>query len=335
MPAWIVRIALRLVPTEKLAKWILGITIGVLAFFLLLFIAPFIVFTHIPLGKNSDHFQYYSKAVTTIESETSTDYQSGIKLDWQELMAIDAVLLEQNFDLSSESRALDIGWRFIEEDTEWIEDTCEVEERDDDGNIITDDDGNPVWEEEDCSYEVAVYYEKHFNDVLQDLVDEELINLDQIEDIERYTTFNLEQLLSSQTPQNWEPREGRYLWPVPNVFRITSAFGMRSDPIQGGIFYHDGIDIGVPIGESVVAIQSGIVIFAGDRGTAGNAILIQHASNTESRYYHLNDILVMLGEVVEAGQIIGRSGNTGRSTGPHLHFEIHKNGVPTDPLPYY
>lgn len=106
---------------------------------------------------------------------------------------------------------------------------------------------------------------------------------------------------------------------------ITSGFGSRS------LGWHNGIDIGVPMHTEVRAADGGIVIFAGYKGTFGKLVMIDHGRNTISYYAH-NDVLkVQKGDRVAQGQLISLSGNTGRSTGPHLHFEVRINGTPVNP----
>ena len=112
---------------------------------------------------------------------------------------------------------------------------------------------------------------------------------------------------------------------------VTSAFGWRRDPINGGAAFHGGIDIGVAYGQDVHAAGPGTVVFAGSRGGYGQMVSVKHPDGRETRYAHLSQELVRVGDVVEAGQVLGRSGSTGRSTGPHLHFEVLVDGHPVDP----
>ncbi|MDY7989815.1 M23 family metallopeptidase [Paenibacillus polymyxa] len=132
-------------------------------------------------------------------------------------------------------------------------------------------------------------------------------------------------------PDDWLPSGGDLLWPTPSSSRITSSFGIRVHPVTGETKMHNGIDIGAPERAPVLAVKAGIVVYAAPMGTAGNAIIIRHA-DMETRYYHLSRIDVANGQEVEAGQKIGEVGSTGRSTGPHLHFEVRVGGNPVDPL---
>lgn len=114
-------------------------------------------------------------------------------------------------------------------------------------------------------------------------------------------------------------------------FPITSRFGMRVHPITSKPRPHNGIDYGTPLGTPIKAADGGTVAYSGWMGGYGNTVDIRHCDNRLSRYAHLSTILVNRGAVAP-GQIVGRAGSTGNSTGPHLHFEVHVNGSPVDPL---
>lgn len=113
--------------------------------------------------------------------------------------------------------------------------------------------------------------------------------------------------------------------PVQGV--ITSGYGMRHDPIDGGMRHHNGVDIAVPTGTRVKAIAAGRVIESAAHGGYGNLVTVQHADGMVSMYGHNAQLEVKVGDQVEAGQTVALSGSTGRSTGPHVHFELWKNGV--------
>lgn len=119
----------------------------------------------------------------------------------------------------------------------------------------------------------------------------------------------------------------------PAAGPVTSGYGYRTHPITGVKRLHAGLDVGIPQGTSVVASASGVVQFAGNKGGYGNTIDILHCNGRLTRYAHLMDggILVQRGQKVSQGSLIGRSGSTGLSTGPHLHFEVHINGQTFDP----
>jgi|GEM_PF-2320886 len=128
--------------------------------------------------------------------------------------------------------------------------------------------------------------------------------------------------------------QNRY-WPVPGFQRISSDFGYRKDPFEGDIRFHRAIDIPAPMGTPIVAVTSGVVTknFLGE--SYGNLIEINHGHGIIARYAHNAENLVKVGDFVEKGDLIATVGSTGRSTGPHLHFELHINGLILDPLPWF
>jgi murein DD-endopeptidase MepM/ murein hydrolase activator NlpD len=119
--------------------------------------------------------------------------------------------------------------------------------------------------------------------------------------------------------------------PLQN-FRKTSGFGMRRDPLSGEQSFHTGVDLGCSVGTKVFAARAGKVIFTGYRGGYGNLVIIEHPCGYYSYYGHLSSIMVKVGQAVNPNNIIALSGNTGRTTGPHLHFEIRKNAKPVNPV---
>ena len=129
---------------------------------------------------------------------------------------------------------------------------------------------------------------------------------------------------------------GAMIWPVGvEGTYITSPYGNRLHPIQGVYRYHDGIDIGnAGYGAPVVAAADGVVTYTGVMGGYGNCVMINHGSGIVTLYGHGQEIKTTLGAVVKQGDIIMTVGSTGNSTGPHLHFEVRKNGLAVDPIPY-
>jgi len=123
------------------------------------------------------------------------------------------------------------------------------------------------------------------------------------------------------------------VWPT-EAHRITSGFGYRIDPFSRRASFHKGIDIGVDINTPIFATADGVVSLTGQDAAHGKHVIINHTKGIQTHYMHLNKILVNDGDSIKKGQQIALSGNTGRSTGPHLHYEIMKNGVPIDPKPY-
>jgi murein DD-endopeptidase MepM/ murein hydrolase activator NlpD len=115
------------------------------------------------------------------------------------------------------------------------------------------------------------------------------------------------------------------------VGRLTSAFGVRANPMGAGTEQHPGLDFGATAGTPIHAAREGVVRFAGDRGGYGKIVILDHGDGTETRYAHCQQLDVAEGTRVSEGQVIARVGSTGRSTGPHLHFEVRVRGAPVDP----
>ncbi len=132
---------------------------------------------------------------------------------------------------------------------------------------------------------------------------------------------------------------GNNAWAVeyayaPVAGTMTSPFGWRSDPLQGKQRFHSGIDIGAPHGTPVYTPQDGVVIFSGTHGGYGNVVVVQHAGDLFTLYGHNSYLMVKQGDRVGKGQMISLVGSTGRSTGPHLHFEVRQGNGYVNPLEY-
>jgi len=115
---------------------------------------------------------------------------------------------------------------------------------------------------------------------------------------------------------------------------VSSQFGKRVDSLTGKTAWHSGVDFAGRDGSDVIAVASGVVTFAGDRYGYGKLVEISHANGLVTRYAHHKALVVGAGEVVKKGETIGKMGSSGRSTGPHVHFEVLKNGRTVDPAKY-
>jgi murein DD-endopeptidase MepM/ murein hydrolase activator NlpD len=116
--------------------------------------------------------------------------------------------------------------------------------------------------------------------------------------------------------------------------RVTSQFGHRTDPINRSRSFHAGIDFGASHGTPIQAVASGKVILAGHQSAYGNVVVIEHRPGYRTLYAHASKLLVRAGQAVKAGDVIAKVGSTGRSTGAHLHFEVHHSGQRVDPNLY-
>src|SRR5437899_4059230 len=122
------------------------------------------------------------------------------------------------------------------------------------------------------------------------------------------------------------------LWPVEG--QVTGSFGERIDPFNGEGAFHSGIDIGSSLGQPVIAPADGMVLFADFMGGYGRAVIVDHGRGITTRYGHLGNFAVAPGQHVQRGDILGYVGLSGRSTGPHLHYEVRINDTPVNPHKY-
>jgi murein DD-endopeptidase MepM/ murein hydrolase activator NlpD len=122
------------------------------------------------------------------------------------------------------------------------------------------------------------------------------------------------------------------LWPV--IGHLTGTFGERMDPFSGEGAFHTGVDIATQYGDAVRAAGDGIVVEAGDRSGYGRVVVVDHGRGVTTWYGHLSSFNVIVGEQIRRGDTIGNVGVSGRSTGPHVHYEVRINGAPVNPMRY-
>ena len=115
---------------------------------------------------------------------------------------------------------------------------------------------------------------------------------------------------------------------------MSSRFGRRNDPFTGRVAWHQGVDFAGKDGAEIIAVASGVVTWSAERAGYGNLVEINHGNGFKTRYGHCKENLVKVGDVVKKGQIVALMGSSGRSTGPHVHFEVFKNGRAVDPASY-
>lgn len=133
------------------------------------------------------------------------------------------------------------------------------------------------------------------------------------------------------TPGVALPAPSSFSTPAFSLGKVSSAFGWRSDPLNGAMKFHKGMDIAMPVGQEVPVAQAGRVTFAGEQSGYGLTVMVEHRPGLVTRYAHLSELGVAAGDAVADGQTIGKSGASGRVTGAHLHFEVLEDGQPVDP----
>lgn len=294
---------------RQVIKGIVFLLLVPLMFLLFLFTAPLTIFERIPIV-SMDQARLYHDAAEAVSQSTDSPCDPGVTIPWQQVLAVDAVRLEQDFRHTSYSRAKKLAREFIEEDGKCTHCTGSGEDR------------------QCTSY--TTYRLLSLEEVTEKL------GLD-LQEVEKYLQFDLAFLLGEggYLPPDWKLVEGALRWPVPGHYMVTSPFGMRDHPVNGGIKPHEGIDVAAPINTPVVAVADGVVTATGWMGGYGISVIIQHSGAMKTRYSHLNEVALQAGSRVKAGDVIGYVGSTGVSTGSHLHFEVLIAGRPVNPLNYY
>jgi murein DD-endopeptidase MepM/ murein hydrolase activator NlpD len=164
-------------------------------------------------------------------------------------------------------------------------------------------------------------------DVSEASLEAEIAELSNLIDVKSDRLNLLEVMLLQQTMQQSMLPDAR---PV-DVGYNSSSFGRRVDPFTGRTAFHEGLDFTAAVGTPIYAAAGGVVTVSEHMPDYGKIIKISHGSGLETRYAHASELLVKVGEVVKKGQVIAKVGSTGRSTGPHLHFEVRRDGAPLDP----
>jgi murein DD-endopeptidase MepM/ murein hydrolase activator NlpD len=140
-------------------------------------------------------------------------------------------------------------------------------------------------------------------------------------------------LIRNVTTADWiQANSAPNLWPVEGP--VTGSFGERIDPFNGEGAFHSGIDIASQVGDAVIAPADGVVLFADFMGGYGRVVMIDHGHGITTRYGHLSNFVVTAGQRIQRGDTIGHVGLSGRSTGPHLHYEVRINDTPVNPHKY-
>jgi murein DD-endopeptidase MepM/ murein hydrolase activator NlpD len=153
-----------------------------------------------------------------------------------------------------------------------------------------------------------------------------------LQDRSRSVELRIKELVRVQEDRLLYQASRPSIWPVKGW--VTSDFGYRRSPMSGRREFHSGLDIAAQWGTTVSAPSAGLVVYAGQKGALGRSVIIDHGYGIRSYFGHASSLHVSHGEVVKRGTKIAKVGNSGHSTGSHLHYEIHVDGVPIDPMQY-
>lgn len=178
---------------------------------------------------------------------------------------------------------------------------------------------------------IASAKQQELAQTLQDDIDNQMAILDATEEESNKIAA---QIVNLQSKGGTAPSASQFVWPCPASKRVTSSYGTRIHPIKKTKSTHTGVDIGAPSGSNIVAAAPGKVIMATYNSAYGNYMIVDHGGGLSTMYAHQSAFVAKVGDAVLAGDVIGKVGSTGLSTGPHLHFEVRINGQHTSPNKY-
>jgi len=185
----------------------------------------------------------------------------------------------------------------------------------------------------DTLYKIAKeHLKKNSQNVSENQISSLVDNLSKINNIKNPNLIFPNQVISFNNIEKDNKIGHTLLTPVDG--NITSKFGMRRDPFTKEVKFHSGIDIAAPEGTPIKAAENGKVVFSGVQNGYGNIVVIQHKDGIVTKYAHNSKNIVKVGDIVKKGQVISLIGQTGRSTGPHLHFEVLSGDKHVNPLNY-
>ncbi len=184
---------------------------------------------------------------------------------------------------------------------------------------------NPAGGTQETSFKTFPYHQELLVRKMHDFIDQLKVDarMEEVRQQEILTALRQQREILASTPS---------IWPTQGL--VTSEFGYRTSPFTGQREFHQGIDVSAPEGTPIYAPANGWVTYTGKDGGYGITLVIDHGRGIKTRYAHLQRFLVYKKDEVSRGQLIGYVGNTGRSTGPHLHYEVRINNIPVDPRRY-
>ncbi|WP_422445391.1 M23 family metallopeptidase [Thermoanaerobacterium sp. DL9XJH110] len=286
---------------RNILKAVVFIILGMIALFVALITAFPTVLLYLPLADEDRLGMFY---------DVVRDYgKDKIEIPWEEVAAVWGALYDQDYSRVSRAGIEELAGHWVERQEEKVKD------------------------EQGKTHTKVTYILRGFDDVMDDLG---------MTDGQKEQAGRLLMGLKSggiTVRDGWTASPaGGWLWPVPAEYsvasRITCPYGYRMDPIDHTPSFHHGVDIGVPEGTAVYAVRKGTIRNISEDRIYGINITLQSGMYI-IRYAHLSGVLVNEGDAVKKGEIIARSGNTGRSTGPHLHFEVKFMGKYVNPLNFY
>ncbi len=301
------------------------IALGAITFFfalLLLVLIPVVIHERVPVTTTKTQALWYYDAAMAVTNMTQSPCNPGVYVDWQEVIAIDAVRLKQNFKKSSPGKAINLAEKFVEQIGTCTHCTGEGEDR------VCD------------TY--PVYRLKSIDEVMDELMmsgkeKQTVKSKYRIIDFNFLIGFKPESVAGDYN----ELYSGTLNWPVSGYHTVSSPYGMRTHPVTGKPAMHYGIDIPAPEGTSILAPADGQIHSLNWSGAVGWTMEVDHGKNEQgnriiTRYCHLYEEVAQLGQKVIAGDVIAKVGNTGYlTTGAHLHFEVYVDGVTHDPAEFF
>ena len=298
----------------------------------------------------------YQDKISELKATVDYDYLalSGKSAVWREVLAVYAVRTASGSD-AVDVASLDENRIAILKETFWamhsfatntetIKETIETEEKDDEGNTVV------KTEEVEKTVLKIVVSHKTANDMAVEygFDEDQLLSLEELLDEQNnalwagvlYGIYDADDYLAASATAsrvgNFNVEvymKGPMIWPLDSRYHtVTDSFGFRIHPIKKIGHNHTGTDISAPEGANIYAVLSGTVTAAGDAGSYGYRVIIDHGDGVSTLYAHASRILVSVGDIVEQGDIIALVGETGTATGPHLHIEVRLKSAPLDPL---
>ncbi len=262
----------------------------------------------------------------TLESAKNLQLQSSVNSREQSIERLQNEIIK----LSSQAKDMQLKMEQVDELEQQLQQFIDKHG----AGISTDSSKNKVsslsWDaSEHVGGEYVAVHENDMLDLAQETKDDFQEMQELLKTMESHIPYTLKQAQETQTQISGNPT----LWPTVSKV-LTSSFGYRTDPFTGKATFHAGIDIAGENGGPVYAAGTGKVVAADESGARGRYVIVEHPNGLQTWYMHLSKIQVDVGDAVDKGEQIALLGSTGRSTGPHLHFQVVKQDKPVNPLPY-